>query len=1081
MYDSLSERALEDRRENSLLLKKIMESNPNKIDFFNEKDFAVLEDFANQKMDWQNHVKNEAYEFLKTTYEKVNFWGKLINEKFSNFNLKIIRKPTNRAGNFSEYLWAKIYPSKKAPQNLAFTIEINANGFLILKIDTINLPSNSELRQKYLEYRKDFDSSFIVFKIPKHEVFEGNWNKLVNTSIMFIEQRLEEYYNLADILNPKDKQIERNEEIEEVGFERKYWLMVYSAKDWPNKFSKPQTYWLHNKYANNEYRLLKENFEQAEKGDVVIGMHLNPDIKNRSFFTITKSIHESSSDEKERIDFKLLMNAEGAFTKDDLLNYPLVELSEAAQHQFKNGLYKLSNQELFYIYSKMGVTESDLVDSINDDTYIPVIQNDTIQDGIIDQLDFENDIETLAALVAYKKVNPPLAIGLFGNWGTGKSFFMHNLSKKLDKYSNISKIDFCEHIVKVNFNSWHYSDTNLWASIANNIFASLKNYIDNFNSTSETVGDSAKLFQELNSTKIKIRDKEFEKERVESEIEKNKEELNRLIEEKKEKVKSLNVSSADIIKAVLENEQVKNSVNKLQSQTVAPVIDNFETLQQQLSLLQNVSYRSYQAFRNISKYNLKQKIYFVLIPVVFIISPWVIPAVFSNYIGQASIFMNLTICKLLFLIGGFSVFFTPINKVLAIHESLHNKMQDLINKELEKKSIKEQEKEKVLDAFRSQEAIINSQLQNLFIAKSKIEVEIEEIKSGKKLADWVIEKANSQDYKKHLGVISMIRQDFERLDTLMDDQKQALKSSGQALTDLFKIDRIVLFIDDLDRCSEDKVMEVLQAVHLLLSFKLFVVVVGVDPRWLENVIQNRYRIEMGYEKKVEKDNDIPLKAKDYLEKIFQIPFKLKTMSFETSKRMITSLTNSNSISTNKSDSSIVETIQSITGSTIPVKENKQLSLGGTTVNSIANVKENETIYKRKEIQATELEFNEQERDFMYSISSFLTRSPRNIKRYINIYRLIKAHPDYAEMNNARGNYITLALLALEIGGKLDNQIWYDNIRKVTKNEVTFSGVEGFPEFSESESSNKMNELFKETNVLPYKRIVEFIRRFSYNN
>ena len=44
------------------------------------------------------------------------------------------------------------------------------------------------------------------------------------------------------------------------------------------------------------------------------------------------------------------------------------------------------------------------------------------------------------------------------------------------------------------------------------------------------------------------------------------------------------------------------------------------------------------------------------------------------------------------------------------------------------------------------------------------------------------------------------------------------------------IERIVLYIDDLDRCPPERVVEVLQAVHLLLAFELFVVVVAVDAR-----------------------------------------------------------------------------------------------------------------------------------------------------------------------------------------------------------------------------------------------------------
>jgi len=51
----------------------------------------------------------------------------------------------------------------------------------------------------------------------------------------------------------------------------------------------------------------------------------------------------------------------------------------------------------------------------------------------------------------------------------------------------------------------------------------------------------------------------------------------------------------------------------------------------------------------------------------------------------------------------------------------------------------------------------------------------------------------------------------------------------------------VLYIDDLDRCPPDRVVEVLEAVHLLLAVPLFVIVVAVDPRWLLRAIGVHYR------------------------------------------------------------------------------------------------------------------------------------------------------------------------------------------------------------------------------------------------
>jgi hypothetical protein len=47
-------------------------------------------------------------------------------------------------------------------------------------------------------------------------------------------------------------------------------------------------------------------------------------------------------------------------------------------------------------------------------------------------------------------------------------------------------------------------------------------------------------------------------------------------------------------------------------------------------------------------------------------------------------------------------------------------------------------------------------------------------------------------------------------------------------------DGIVLYIDDLDRCTHAQVYAILQA-HLLLAFELFVVV-GVDLNWMQQAI-----------------------------------------------------------------------------------------------------------------------------------------------------------------------------------------------------------------------------------------------------
>ncbi len=115
----------------------------------------------------------------------------------------------------------------------------------------------------------------------------------------------------------------------------------------------------------------------------------------------------------------------------------------------------------------------------------------------------------------------------------------------------------------------------------------------------------------------------------------------------------------------------------------------------------------------------------------------------------------------------------------------------------------------------------------------------------------------------------MLYKDFQRLDALL-----RLKS-GTEDDDLPRIDCIILYVDDLDRCPPSRVVEVLQAMHLLLALPLFVVVVGVDPRRLLRSLQTHYRALLQTQAVTRSaDGDRSYWAstpQNYVEKIFQIP------------------------------------------------------------------------------------------------------------------------------------------------------------------------------------------------------------------
>ena len=100
--------------------------------------------------------------------------------------------------------------------------------------------------------------------------------------------------------------------------------------------------------------------------------------------------------------------------------------------------------------------------------------------------------------------------------------------------------------------------------------------------------------------------------------------------------------------------------------------------------------------------------------------------------------------------------------------------------------------------------------------------------------------------------MALVRNDFEQLSDFIETENRQLipkKKDEEHFKRIedeeedkdVRINRIVLYIDDLDRCPPNKVVDVLQAVHLLLAFPLFVVVVGVDARWITRSLETRYR------------------------------------------------------------------------------------------------------------------------------------------------------------------------------------------------------------------------------------------------
>ena len=78
--------------------------------------------------------------------------------------------------------------------------------------------------------------------------------------------------------------------------------------------------------------------------------------------------------------------------------------------------------------------------------------------------------------------------------------------------------------------------------------------------------------------------------------------------------------------------------------------------------------------------------------------------------------------------------------------------------------------------------------------------------------------------------------------------------------------RLVFFVDDLDRCTPERALELLESIKTFFDIEGIVYVIGIDPTTIDSLIQTKY----GKETKVD--------GMDYLQKIVQLPFQVPVWS-----------------------------------------------------------------------------------------------------------------------------------------------------------------------------------------------------------
>ena len=105
---------------------------------------------------------------------------------------------------------------------------------------------------------------------------------------------------------------------------------------------------------------------------------------------------------------------------------------------------------------------------------------------------------------------------------------------------------------------------------------------------------------------------------------------------------------------------------------------------------------------------------------------------------------------------------------------------------------------------------------------------------------------NVPDYEAQISTLARLKKQFEQMVSHLVTDKKG---------------RLVILVDDLDRCTPDKLPDVLEAIKLFISVERCVFVLGIDHRAVCNAVKKRYNYD-GNE------------AERYLQKFIQIPFHI---------------------------------------------------------------------------------------------------------------------------------------------------------------------------------------------------------------
>jgi hypothetical protein len=529
--------------------------------------------------------------------------------------------------------------------------------------------------------------------------------------------------------------------------------------------------------------------------------------------------------------------------------------------------------------------------------------SDSIATGGGDPLGIVPDVRAFARLICLEQAKPPLSICIFGEWGSGKSSFMERLQFEIEELlrsekkrsqengsSRDSALRFVENVVQIRFNAWHYADANLWASLTAVFFDQLR--------CGGAMGVQRADYQKLIADVAdRVRSLEAGADHAERSVvdaRRSLEAADRALDKARKDLAGGDFVVASHALAKRFDEFKKDDGNKKRLEEIGRILD-CENLASNVNAFVDASAQA-------AKISGKIKLFVRVLASGNRATRWAIlgtvllavAAVGWRYPNVEG--LGTAVQAWLGWGGGGAALLTAFLQAFRV-------AQPILDGAWTYRKSADEERRKLREAVEQRRSDAQQASVNLKEAETALESKMKPLREygrgvtanapGTILRYFLFEDSDVRDYDKQVGIVSRARRSFEQLNAIAAaarferNARQNRQANGAAAPEDagFQVpDRIVLYIDDLDRCSHEQVYAVLQAIHLLLAFELFVVVVGVDVSWVEGAVAKYFEGDLAGDEPREAGvqprprTDRRKRAADYLEKIFQIAFWLQPLT-----------------------------------------------------------------------------------------------------------------------------------------------------------------------------------------------------------